>query len=104
MKSINPRLKDPDLNPRKYQQPIKVKPEHEDFLKQVGGDIEKLRQKHHINITDLCKQIGISRFTYYSVIDGKVYWNLQTILSILNHFKIDEIKFFSSLKKSVNSK
>lgn len=103
MASITPRSIDPDRKPKKYKHPLEVKPEHVDFLAQVGLAIEKQRQKHNINITALCKQVGISRFTYYQIINGKVYWNSQTVLTILSHLNIDEKKFFSSLKKSTNS-
>jgi len=102
MKSTTPRSSEPDPEPKKYKQPLEVKPEHLDFLAQVGANIEKQRQKHNINITALCKQAEISRFTYYQIISGKVYWNSQTILSILSHLDINEKKFFCSLRKSAN--
>lgn len=98
MKSTTPRSNNPDPEPKKYKQPLEVKPEHVDFLAQVGAAIEKKRLKHNINITELCKQAGISRFSYYQIIHGKVYWNSQTVLTILSHLNIDEKKFFSSLK------
>jgi len=102
MKSITPRSSEPDPKQKKYKQPLEVKPEHVDFLAQVGAAIEIQRLKHNINITELCKEAGISRFSYYQIIRGKVYWNSQTVLTILSHLNTDERKFFSSLKKSAN--
>ncbi len=104
MKSRTSGSKTNGLNPKKYQQPIEVRPEHKDFFSQVGSRIEELRNKQGVSITELSNKTGISRFTYYLIIQGKVYWNSQTILNLLSYFKNDEIKFFSSLKKSANSK
>jgi|ADurb_Total_1213_FD_contig_31_1458096_length_440_multi_3_in_0_out_0_1 DNA-binding XRE family transcriptional regulator len=103
MKSRTSRSKTNGLNPKQYQQPIEVSPEHKDFFSQVGSRIEELRKKQGVSITELSKKTGISRFTYYLIIQGKVYWNSQTILTLLSHYNIDAAKFFSSLTKSANS-
>lgn len=100
MKSRTSRSKTNGLNTKQYQQPIEVRPEHKDFFSQVGRRIEELRKKQGVSITALSNKTGISRFTYYLILQGKVYWNSQTILTLLSYFEIDEIKFFSSLKKS----
>lgn len=103
MKTISSRSSKPDSKQKKYKRPLEVKPEHMEFLTQVGTAIEKQRLKHKINITELCKQAGISRFSYYQIIRGKVYWNSKTVLTILSYLNTDERKFFNSLKNSANS-
>jgi len=103
MKSKTPRSKAIGVKPKQYQQPIEVRSEHKDFFLQVGSRIEEQRKKQGVSITELSKKTGISRFTYYLIIQGKVYWNSQTILTLLSHYNIDAAKFFSSLTKSANS-
>lgn len=85
---------------KEYKPPLQVKPAHKEFLSKVGIRLEVLREKKGVSIKELCKEVEMSRFGYYQIINSGVYWNSHTILKILNYFEIDAIKFFASLKRN----
>ncbi len=92
-----------NLPSKKYQPPKEVKPEHQEFLSRIGSEILELKKKTGVGSEELCKQAGISRYSYHLLINGQVYWNSQTLLNLLTYFKIDEFEFFSSLVKKSSS-
>lgn len=92
------------LPEKMYQKPKTIKPEHQEFLTKVGVQLQELKKYKGISSMELCKQTGISRYTYHLILRGQVYWNSQTLLNLLTYFNIDEIEFFSSLKKTPISK
>lgn len=104
MKSKSLSTGSPETTNIKSKPPAEIKPEHKEFLSIVGNRLEELREKKGVSITELCKKVEISRFGYYQIIEPDVYWNSQTILKILKYYKVDAIKFFTSLKKSHISK
>lgn len=87
-----------------YQKPQTVKPENQEFLCLIGESLEDLRKNKQISKSELCRQVDISRFGYDLIINGSVYWNLQTVLKILAYFNIDALQFFISLKDNTGSK
>jgi len=86
------------LSKKKYKSPRKINPVHQEFMTTIGLEIEKLKKRSGISTSDLCKAIGISRYSYYLIERGQVYWNSQTLLNVLTFFKEDGKKFFRSLK------
>lgn len=104
MKPKSDRADQQNLPVRKYQPPKRIKRKHQVFLKRIGKRIEELRNGEGISIAELCRQSSISRFSYYLIIGGQVYWNSQTVLDILSALKTNEVEFFSSLEKRTISK
>lgn len=89
----------------KYKPPQEVKPEHKEFLTKVGARLEEIRKETKMTSSDLCKKTMMSRYTYYLISRGQVYWNSLSLLDILGALNVDESQFFSSLtKKSVQKK
>jgi DNA-binding XRE family transcriptional regulator len=81
-----------------YNPPLPIKPEHKAFLEAVGLKLEEYRNKKGITPTALCKEVGMSRYSYYLIVKGEIYWNAQTVMNILSFFNKDGIRFFKSLK------
>lgn len=104
METTNNLMAQPSPSRKEYKPPLQVKPDHKEFLSRVGIRLEELRENKGVSIKELCKEVEMSRFGYYQIINSGVYWNSQTILKILKYFEIDAIKFFTSLKRSSVSK
>lgn len=81
---------------KKYIPPKMVKPEHQAFLTKVGTRLEAMRKETEMSTTELCKKSGISRYTYYLIIRGHVYWNALSILNIMAALNRDESQIFIS--------
>jgi DNA-binding XRE family transcriptional regulator len=90
--------KQPAKSEKIYKPPLPIKPEHKVFLEAVGSKLEEYRNKKGITPTALCKKVGMSRYSYYLIVSGEVYWNAQTIMNILSFFNKDGMRFFKSLK------
>lgn len=83
----------------KYKPPQEVKPEHKEFLTRVGARLEEIRKETKMTSSELCKKTKMSRYTYYLISRGQVYWNSLSLLDILTALNINETQFFSSIKK-----
>lgn len=71
-----------------YKPVITVEKGHEELLKSIGERLEKIRIQNGISVTLLCKEVRMSRTTYYRMINGLIYFNTQKFLKILDILEI----------------
>ncbi len=91
------KLNQDSLIKKKYQPPKKVKPEHKKLMLKVGRKLEILRKDKKISASKLSMEIGISRNTYSNMEYGKVYFNILTLLQVLDYYKVSSFEFFNDL-------
>jgi DNA-binding XRE family transcriptional regulator len=85
------------LQRKKFQPPKDVKPEHQEFLSEIGLKLQQLRRTNGTSASGFSKQVGISRNAYHQMETGSVYFNLGSLMNILSHYKIDGKTFFKDL-------
>jgi len=67
------------------------------FMNMIGEKLKKLRMDQHMSISELSKQTNISRRTIQLIEEGRVYPQLQLLLSLIHFFNIPYLQFFSEL-------
>ena len=87
-----------DNKVRKYQPPKIIKPEHKELMLRIGLKLEELRKNKKISSSGLAKQVGISRNAYHMMAAGKVYFNVMSLIQILDYHQISVPDFFNDLK------
>jgi len=87
-----------DNKVRKYQPPKIVKPEHKELMLKIGLKLEGLRKNKKISSSGLAKEIGISRNAYHMMEAGKVYFNVMSLMQIMNYHQISVPDFFNELR------
>jgi DNA-binding XRE family transcriptional regulator len=87
----------PKQSGKKYQPPKPVEPEDKEFMLAVAGRLRELQKQEGILTAELCKNVGISRYTYLLITTGQVYWNSEKVLKLIKHYGIDAASFFKSL-------
>ncbi len=83
---------------RKYQPPKNIKPEHKELMLRIGLKLTELRTKKKISSSGLAKEMGISRNAYHMMEVGKVYFNVISLMQILDYHQISVPDFFSDLR------
>ncbi len=81
-----------NLIKKKYQPPKEIRPEHQEFLLNLGMKLQKLRNIE--SISALAKKVGISRNAYSQMEQGKVYFNLFNLMLVLTYHKKSASDFF----------
>jgi len=82
---------------KKYQPPKDIKPEHQELMLRIGIGLQTLRKEKKISSSGLAKQLGISRNAYHQMEAGKVYFNVLSLLQVLNFFQLTPEEFFCQL-------
>jgi predicted transcriptional regulator len=84
---------------KKYQAPKEVRSEHQEFLKSIGMSLRSIRNEKNISISHLSDALEISRNKYAQMEEGKLYFNLLSVLQVLDYFQVNASDFFKELKK-----
>ena len=82
---------------KKYQAPKKVCPEHQEFLKNIGLGLQALRKEKNISISHLSDALGISRNKYAQMEEGRLYFNLLSVLQVLDYHHVNANNFFKKI-------
>lgn len=82
---------------KKYQPPKRVKTEHKDFILKVGIKLQEMRKEKNLSASALASQAGISRNNYHYIETGRVYFNIESLLQVLDFFQTDASEFFENL-------
>ena len=82
---------------KKYQPPQKVKQEHKEFLTNIGLRLKAIRKGKDISISHLSSELKISRNKYAQMEEGKLYFNLLSVLQVLDYYAVDASVFFKAL-------
>lgn len=67
-----------------YKPVTKVEKGHKELLKQIGDELDKIREEKNISVRILCEKANISRTTYYRIKDGLIYFNIKKLLDLLD--------------------
>jgi len=87
----------PNPSEKQYLPPKAVAPEDKTFMLAVAGKLLELQKKEGILTAELCRRVGISRYTYLLITTGQVYWNSEKVLKLIKYYGIDAASFFRSL-------
>ena len=60
---------------KQYQPPKAVAPEDKTFMLAIAGKLLELQKKEGILFVNICRRVGIPRYTYLLITTGQVYWN-----------------------------
>ncbi len=82
---------------KKYQPPKEVKPEHKELMLKIGNKLAELRKGKKISGLKISKELGISRNSYHYMESGTVYFNVLTLLQVLDYYQMDTLEFFDEL-------
>ncbi len=78
--------------------PKTIKEEDQELLKAIGRKIKELRKERKIGYIELANEIGISRNALNLIENGRVYFNISSLLQILKYFELTTQDFFKDLK------
>lgn len=81
-----------NLMKKMYQKPKAIKPEHQEFLLNLGMKLKKLRKDD--TISGLAKNVGISRNAYTRMEKGETYYNFLNLMLVLDYHKKSAMDFF----------
>ena len=82
---------------KKYQPPKEIKQEHQELMVKIGGKLQQLRKAKKISSSGLAKEVRISRNAYHQLESGKVYFNVLSLLQVLDYHQITIEDFFKNL-------
>ena len=88
---------EPNQPEKLYQPPKAVAPEDKEFMLAVAGKLLELQKQEGILTAELCRKVGISRYTYLLITTGQVYWNSEKVLKLIKFYGMDAPTFFRSL-------
>lgn len=88
---------EPSQPEKLYQPPKAVAPEDKEFMLAIAGRLLELQKQEGIGTVELCRRVGISRYTYRLLTTGQVYWNSEKILKLIKYYGLDAASFFRSL-------
>ena len=83
-----------------YEPVTKIDEGHRELLKSIGTKLEEIRVEKKISVTTLCKNVGMSRTTYYRMVEGMIYFNIQKFLNLLDEL---ETKSTINFKEKTNT-
>ncbi|HQG78226.1 MAG TPA: hypothetical protein PLS58_12095 [Bacteroidales bacterium] len=87
----------PNQTEKQYKPPKTVTPEDKEFMLAVAGKLLELQKQEGILTAELCRKVGISRYTYLLITTGQVYWNSEKVLKLIKFYGMDAPTFFRSL-------
>jgi DNA-binding XRE family transcriptional regulator len=82
---------------KKYQPPKMIQPDHQELMLKIGLRLVALRKVKGISSSGLAKEVGISRNAYHQMESGKVYFNVMSLLQVLDYHQINADDFFKGL-------
>ncbi|MEI6049362.1 MAG: helix-turn-helix transcriptional regulator [Bacteroidota bacterium] len=82
---------------KKYQAPKEICPEHQEFLTNIGLGLQALRKEKNISISHLSDALGISRNKYAQMEEGRLYFNLLSVLQVLDYYHVNPENFFKKI-------
>lgn len=82
---------------KKYQAPKEICPEHQEFLTNIGLGLQALRKEKNISISHLSDTLGISRNKYAQMEEGRLYFNLLSVLQIFDYYHVNPENFFKKI-------
>ncbi len=88
---------EPSQPDKLYQPPKAVAPEDKEFMLAIAGRLLELQKQEGILTAELCRRVGISRYTYLLITTGQVYWNSEKVLKLIKYYGLDATSFFKSL-------
>jgi len=87
---------DADLK-KKYQPPKEINPEHQELMLKIGCKLAELRKAKKISSSGLARELKISRNAYHLMETGKTYFNVLSLLLVLDYHQIPASEFFVTL-------
>jgi transcriptional regulator with XRE-family HTH domain len=66
-------------------------------LKSIGKSLHRIREEKNISISHLSDVLKISRNKYAQMEEGKLYFNLFSVLQVLDYFQVNASDFFKEL-------
>ena len=88
---------EPNQPEKHYKPPKTVTPEDKEFMLAVAGKLLELQKKEGILTAELCRKVGISRYTYLLITTGQVYWNSEKVLKLIKYYGMETASFFRYL-------
>ena len=82
---------------KKFQAPKEICPEHQEFLINIGLGLQALRKEKNISISHLSDALGISRNKYAQMEEGRLYFNLLSVLQVLDYHHVNANNFFKKI-------
>lgn len=82
---------------KKYQPPKEIELQHQELMSKIGMKLAELRKAKSFSSSGLAKELGISRNAYHNMESGKVYFNLLSLLQVLDYHQITATNFFNGL-------
>ena len=73
--------------------------DHKILLSEIGKKLKQVRKDKWKNYNDLVKEIGISKNTYNLMENGKINFQLSTLLQVLDFHDISVSDFFKDIEK-----
>jgi len=87
----------PNQSEKQYQQPKTVAAEDKTFMLAIAVKLLELQKQEGIFTAELCRRVGISRYTYLLITTGQVYWNSEKVLKLIKYYGMDAVSFFRSV-------
>ena len=82
---------------KKYQPPKEIESVHQELMLKIGMKLVELRKGKNLSSSGLAKELGISRNAYHSMESGKVYFNLLSLLQVLDYHQTTLTEFIKGL-------
>jgi transcriptional regulator with XRE-family HTH domain len=70
---------------------------HKPILDSIGRRLKQIREGKNLTIEQVAKSARISRNGIALMEKGETYFNLSTLLSLLDIYQVDHKKFFKDL-------
>lgn len=81
----------------KYIPPQAIDPKHQEFIEKIGNKLKSLRDSNQITTSGLARNAHVSRNGYHLLESNRVYFNILTLLQVLEYYEISPIDFFKEL-------
>lgn len=75
-----------------------VDTKHKALIKQIGAEIKELRSEKDFTYIQMAEEIGISRNAYNLLELGNDYFNISSLLLVLDYHNKSLKEFFQDLK------
>lgn len=76
------------------KKPEDLPQEYQDILKQIGAKLQSIRKKQKKSYKDLAQEVGLQRNLYNRLENGKINFQISTLLQILSYHNISLTDFF----------
>ena len=85
------------LQENAVRKPTDLPEEHQELIKQIGAKLRSIRKDKNKSYEKIAEEIGLQRTTYNLLEQGKLNFQVSTLLQVLSYYQLSISDFFKDV-------